>query len=89
MTHVPFGHDWVTAEKDAPWHPETTLRLAIGASYPRARIDWWPLDYQHHKLAAFGLFLLFGTGLAAGIQLWAGAASGSARAHEEPAQASA
>jgi hypothetical protein len=80
MRHVPFGHDWIAAEKDAPWHPETTLRLNIAASYPRARLDWWVLNYRHHELAAAGLFMLFGVGLAAGIQRWAGTASGRAGA---------
>jgi len=37
------GDDAATAQGDAPWRTYTTLPLQLGASYPRARIDWWGL----------------------------------------------
>lgn len=57
MKHVPFQHDWITAEKDAPWHTYTTLRLDIRDVYPLGRTDWWMLDYVHRHLRA-GIILL-------------------------------
>jgi hypothetical protein len=57
IKHVPFQHDWITAEKDAPWHTYTTLRLDIKDVYPVGRTDWWMLDYVHGHLKA-GITLL-------------------------------
>jgi hypothetical protein len=45
LKHVPARHDWITAEKDAPWHTYTTLRLAINDAYAGGRVDWWRLDH--------------------------------------------
>jgi hypothetical protein len=45
LKHVPAKHDWITAEKDAPWHTYTTLRLDIKDVYAGARTDWWLLDH--------------------------------------------
>jgi hypothetical protein len=57
IKHVPFQHDWITAEKDAPWHTYTTLRLDIKDVYPVGRTDWWMLDYVHGHLQG-GITLL-------------------------------
>ena len=57
MKHVPWNHDWLTAEKDAPWHTYTTLRLNIKDVYPAGRTDWWMLDYVHGNLKG-GITLL-------------------------------
>jgi hypothetical protein len=46
IPHVVRGHDWQTAEKDAPWHRYTKLNLDISTSYPMANIDWWLLDIR-------------------------------------------
>jgi hypothetical protein len=46
LRHVPNEHDWVTAEKDAPWRRYTNLQLGIRESYARARVDWWFVDYK-------------------------------------------
>jgi hypothetical protein len=46
LTHVPYGHDWVRAEKDAPWRRYTNLQVDIQESYARARIDWWFTEYH-------------------------------------------
>ncbi len=27
LTHLPFGHDWVRAERDAPWRRYTNLQI--------------------------------------------------------------
>ncbi len=46
------GHWWLvksiarhdtpaTAQRDAPWRSYTTLQVNLGATYPRARLDWW------------------------------------------------
>jgi hypothetical protein len=51
LRHVPFDHDWKTAEKDAPWRRYTSLTLDIHATYPRARLDWWALDFTEHRTA--------------------------------------
>jgi hypothetical protein len=47
LRHVPAGHDWDVAERDAPWHRETTLTLDVAATYSRARVDWWGLLWLH------------------------------------------
>jgi hypothetical protein len=70
LRHVPFDHDWKEAEKDAPWRRFTSLSLDIHAVYPRARIDWWGLDYTGRRGARallFGAMLLIA---AAGAGLW-------------------
>jgi hypothetical protein len=68
--HVPFRHPAQQATLDGPWRRYTSLTLDIGRSYPRARVDWWILDYGRHKRLAGGLIM---TGmlliLAAGITL--------------------
>ena len=46
LTHLPHKHDWVRAEKDAPWRRYTNLQVNIQESYGRARIDWWFVDYR-------------------------------------------
>jgi len=46
LTHVPYKHDWVRAEKDAPWRRYTNLQVNIQDSYGRARIDWWFVEYR-------------------------------------------
>lgn len=46
LRHVPNEHDWVTAEKNAPWRRYTNLQLNIRESYARARVDWWFVDYK-------------------------------------------
>jgi hypothetical protein len=46
LTHIPYNHDWVRAEKDAPWRRYTNLQVNIQESYGRARIDWWFYDYR-------------------------------------------
>jgi len=46
LTHIPYGDDWVTAEKDAPWRRYTRLQLDIRKNYARARVDWWFVEYR-------------------------------------------
>ena len=46
LTHIPNKHDWVRAEKDAPWRRYTNLQIDIQESYGRARIDWWFVEYR-------------------------------------------
>jgi hypothetical protein len=57
MKHVPWNHDWIRAEADAPWHTYTKLRLDIKDAYPIGRTDWWMLDYVHGHLQA-GIIIL-------------------------------
>jgi hypothetical protein len=57
MKHVPWNHDWVRAEADAPWHTYTKLQLDISQVYPAGRTDWWMLDYLPGHRSA-GLILL-------------------------------
>jgi hypothetical protein len=68
--HVPFRHTAQQAVEDAPWRRYTSLTITINRSYPRARVDWWILDYGKSKRLAGGLIM---TGmllvLAAGITL--------------------
>jgi hypothetical protein len=74
LRHVPFDHDWKIAEKDAPWRRYTSLTLDIRSTYPRARIDWWALDYTEHRTARALLatvMLLVALGGAAGW-IWLG-----------------
>jgi hypothetical protein len=46
LTHLPYKHDWVRAEKDAPWRRYTNLQINIQESYSRARVDWWFTEYR-------------------------------------------
>jgi hypothetical protein len=52
-THLPKNHDWITAERDAPWRRYTHLNINIAQNYARARIDWWFIEYRpaHPTLA--------------------------------------
>jgi hypothetical protein len=45
LRHVPFGHGWVEAEADAPWHRYTSLRIDIARHYAAVRVDWWFLAF--------------------------------------------
>ena len=51
--HLPKNHDWITAERDAPWRRYTHLNINIAENYARARIDWWFVEYRkiHPQLA--------------------------------------
>jgi hypothetical protein len=46
LTHLPYKHDWVRAERDAPWRRYTNLQVNIEESYGRARVDWWFTEYR-------------------------------------------
>lgn len=35
------GDDPVEAERSAPWHDYTRLRVDLSRNYPRVRLDWW------------------------------------------------
>jgi hypothetical protein len=71
LKHVVLGHDWQTAEADAPWRRYTSLRLNISKSYPRARLDWWLLDYQGPDIPiGIVLALLMAGGCAAGVRMY-------------------
>jgi hypothetical protein len=72
LGHVLRKHPWTAAEKDAPWRRTTSLTLPLAGSYPRARIDWWFLDFTSKGLGA-GILLLvvFGGGAAGSGFLWA------------------
>lgn len=61
--HVVAGDDWQTAERDAPWHPDTTLTLNLSSTYRRARFDWWVLDYGAHPIAATCIIVVLGLGV--------------------------
>jgi hypothetical protein len=70
--HVLAKSPFEVAEKDAPWHRYTTLRLDVRDAYARARIDWWFNDYQRapHRLPGRVLLGVVVAGLLAGIALW-------------------
>jgi hypothetical protein len=70
LRHVPRHDSWRRAEADAPWHPETTLQLDIAASYNRARIDWWLLEYDKLRKAGVIMGLTLLSGMLAGVLLW-------------------
>jgi hypothetical protein len=76
------GHWWLlkslargdtaqTAQRDAPWRSYTALQVNLGASYPRARIDWWGLLWLEDAPRTWPLGLavlgLFAAGLAWGV----------------------
>jgi len=90
LRHVTAGHDWVRAEKDAPWHPETSLRLDIRSTYERVRvgprIDWWVMEYSRHHRQAVIIGLVLIGGLLGGVLLWSlGGRTARRRRSEEAA----
>jgi hypothetical protein len=46
--HVPDGHRWPEARRDAPWTRYTSLPIDAAESYNRARVDWWWLDFKYN-----------------------------------------
>jgi len=66
--------DGTVAQVDAPWRRYTSLQMRLGATYPRARIDWWGLlwieDATHTWIAGLVLLLVFCAGTAFGIWRW-------------------
>jgi hypothetical protein len=59
MRHTPFGDDYKTAEKDAPWHLYTKVNVPIDEQwYKRARIDWWGIDWDEQRGRAAMLIAL-------------------------------
>jgi hypothetical protein len=71
LRHLRRGDDWIRASADAPWHKSTTLPLFLGRSYPRARLDWWYLDFET-RFPAVGRQLLWGMSgaLIVALALW-------------------
>jgi hypothetical protein len=65
------AHD---AQRDAPWRTYTQLEMNLGATYPRARIDWWGLlwikDAKKTRLTGLVLLLLFAAASTFGIWRW-------------------
>jgi hypothetical protein len=70
LRHVPFGDDWRTAERDAPWRRYTSLSLDIERSYLRARVDWWGLDYEGREGARAALVAVMTAIALAGAAGW-------------------
>jgi hypothetical protein len=70
LRHVPREHDWRLAEMDAPWHRYTRLNLNIAASYRRARLDFWGLDYTAFRAARAKLLAGMLAIFTAGLGLW-------------------
>lgn len=66
LPHALRDHPWAIAAEDAPWRAYTTLNLDLSQTYPRARLDWWFLDYTG-DLRKFGwsILALLAAGLAA------------------------
>lgn len=66
--------DGKAAQADAPWRRYTSLTFQLGATYPRARLDWWGLlwikDATQTWLAGLILLVLFAAGTAFGIARW-------------------
>jgi uncharacterized membrane protein (GlpM family) len=60
LRHVPNDDNWMVAEKDAPWHRYTSAQLNIAASWNRARLDWWFVEFRHSnpQISWVLLFLL-------------------------------
>jgi hypothetical protein len=61
LKHVWNEHTWEEAEKDAPWHRYTTLKLNFAGNYARARLDWWYFDWREGRLRPAGRRLLAAT----------------------------
>ena len=72
LRHVPRRHSWEQAEADAPWHRYTSLKLRIASSYPRARLDWWFLDWKKdlRPAGAFLLAFMFAGALGSAFLWW-------------------
>lgn len=71
LRHTPFGDDYRTAEKDAPWHLYTRVNIKIDEQwYNRARIDWWGLDWGDRRGAMALLLVLMCLPFAAGAFVW-------------------
>lgn len=69
LQHVWKGDDAVAAEKDAAWHRYTWLTLPIVESYPRARTDWWFLNFVPKKWGK-GVGSLVGLVTLCGLGIW-------------------
>jgi hypothetical protein len=69
LKHVPFGHTWAQAERDAPWHPHTTLPLQI-SDYDRARVDWWILAHAEARAVAAAIVTVLMVVLALALWRW-------------------
>jgi hypothetical protein len=73
LRHTPFGHDYKTAEQDAPWRLYTKIHVKIDEQwYRRARIDWWGIDWvEHERKGAMWLVLaILSLPLVLGAFLW-------------------
>jgi hypothetical protein len=66
--------DGKEAQVDAPWRRYTSLEMNLGATYPRARLDWWGMlwiaDAPHTRTLGIGLLVLLTAAAALGISRW-------------------
>jgi hypothetical protein len=72
LRHVWNDHTWEQAEKDGPWRRYTTLGFNLSGTYPRARLDWWFLDWREGRLRPIGnrLMALMISGLLISGTFW-------------------
>jgi hypothetical protein len=70
LRHVPFGHDWQRAERDAPWRRFTSMPVSIAGTYGGARIDWWMADLYPYRGVASVLVLTMLALMGSGAVLW-------------------
>jgi hypothetical protein len=70
LGHVWRKHDWIRAERDAPWHPTTTLPLNIALWYEAARLDWWGMEYTTLPKTRRFMILVMSSGVLLGAWLW-------------------
>jgi hypothetical protein len=69
LRHILRGHDWKTAEQDAPWKRHTTLPLDASNAYKDVRLDWWFLELRTVN-PALAITLLLAMAAAMGWACW-------------------
>ena len=61
------------AAVDGPWARYTRLSIGVGTSYPRARLDFWVLDWKKHlRPKGIAGAVLLALGLLTSILAWTG-----------------
>jgi len=74
LKHVMAGDGVEVVQRDAPWRAYTKLEMRLKDSYPRARLDWWPMvwmkDAKQTRSLGIGVMIGLVAMLVYGIACW-------------------